>query len=139
MGVDGLDSRGLFSRINVGYNNTLDNGLVITGSISYQVNQRGSGGYQLRLSRSDLGLTADGESMVMVDPVMMMANPDMMPADALDSGMNTRASTDQTTNYAPDILSLSIGGGFGTAKHWRTRSGPLRDAAPADRICARLV
>ena len=116
MGVDGLD-RGLFSRINVGYSNTLENGLTISGSISYQVNQRGDGS-QLRLNPSDLGLTADGQSMVMVDPdmmaEMMMDNPDMTPAEALDMGMNTRASTDQTTNYAPDILSISVGGGFGT-------------------------
>lgn len=91
-GVDGLD-RGLFSRIIVGYTNTLDNGLVITGNISYQVNQRGSGGTA----------TADIDP----DAVMEMMGQDMM-VEADVSGFES------TTNYAPDILSLSIGGGFGT-------------------------
>ena len=39
-GQDGFD-RGLFSRINVNYSNTLDNGLVISGNIAYLLNQRG--------------------------------------------------------------------------------------------------
>ena len=91
-GVDGL-SRGLFSRINVGYNNTLDNGLVITGSISYQVNQRGSGG--------------TAAAAVDPDAVMEMMGQDMMV-------MADVSGFESTTNYAPDILSLSIGGGFGT-------------------------
>lgn len=91
-GQDGLD-RGLFSRINVGYTNTLENGLIISGNISYQVNQRGSGGTA----------TAD------VDPSEVM--------DMMDSGMMVEADVsgfESTTNYAPDILSLSVGGGFGT-------------------------
>ncbi len=68
-GVEGI-SRGLFSRIIVNYDNTLDNGLTVAGNISYQLNQRGVGG----------------------------PNP---PAENL-------------TAYAPDILSLSVGGAFGT-------------------------
>ncbi len=91
-GVDGI-SRGLFSRINVGYSNTLESGLVITGSISYQVNQRGTG----------------GSAQAAIDPaaVMEMADMDMMM-------MADVTGHEATTNYAPDILSLSVGGGFGT-------------------------
>ena len=95
-GVDGLD-RGLFSRINVGYTNTLENGLIISGSISYQVNQRGSGG----TATADVDVDDIMESMDMMDPDMMMVEADV-------SGFES------TTNYAPDILSLSVGGGFGT-------------------------
>ena len=62
-GQEGFD-RGLFSRINVGYSNTLDNGLEINGQINYLVNQRN-------------------------------VSPDRV-------------------NYAPDVLYLSVGGGFGT-------------------------
>jgi hypothetical protein len=95
-GVDGL-SRGLFSRINVGYSNTLDNGLEISASISYQVNQRGSGG--------------TAAAAIDPDAVMAMAgDPDM-------AGMMMTANVtgfESTTNYAPDILSISVGGGFGT-------------------------
>ena len=95
-GVDGLD-RGLFSRINVGYTNTLENGLIISGSISYQVNQRGSGG----TATADVDVDEIMDSMDMMDPDMMMVEADV-------SGFES------TTNYAPDILSLSVGGGFGT-------------------------
>ena len=56
-GVDGLD-RGIFNRIVVDYDRTLDNGLQVSGDISYLLNTR--------------------------------------------------------YNFAPDILSLSVGGGFGT-------------------------
>ena len=56
-GVDGLD-RGIFSRIVVNYDKTLDNGLQVSGDISYLLNTR--------------------------------------------------------YNFAPDVLSLSVGGGFGT-------------------------
>ena len=56
-GVDGLD-RGYFSRIVVDYDKTLDNGLQVSGDISYLLNQRYA--------------------------------------------------------FAPDVLSLSVGGGFGT-------------------------
>jgi len=56
-GVDGLD-RGIFSRIVVDYDKTLDNGLQVSGDISYLLNTR--------------------------------------------------------YNFAPDILSISVGGGFGT-------------------------
>ena len=94
-GVDGLD-RGLFSRINVGYTNTLENGLIISGSISYQVNQRGSGG----TATADINATEVME--------MGMMEGDMMMVEADVSGFES------TTNYAPDILSLSVGGGFGT-------------------------
>ena len=61
-GSDGLD-RGIFSRINVDYSNTLDNGLQVSANINYLVNQRSDG---------------------------------------------TQYS------FAPDVLSLSVGGGFGT-------------------------
>ena len=56
-GVDGLD-RGIFSRIVVNYDKSLDNGLQVSGDISYLLNTR--------------------------------------------------------YNFAPDVLSLSVGGGFGT-------------------------
>lgn len=106
-GVDGL-SRGLFSRINVGYSNTLENGLVVSGSISYQVNQRGTGN-TVMIAPGDLGLTADSQGMVMVDDAMMS-----MDNMGMDQAMDTGVGVDNTTNYAPDILSLSVGGGFGT-------------------------
>ncbi|MCE2475671.1 MAG: porin [Alphaproteobacteria bacterium] len=95
-GQDGLD-RGLFSRINVGYTNTLENGLVISGSISYQVNQRGSG----------------GTAAVNTDDIneMMMTDGSGMMMDDMDIDVT---GFESTTNYAPDILSLSVGGGFGT-------------------------
>lgn len=105
-GYDGL-SRGLFSRINVGYTNTLDNGLEISGSISYQVNQRGSGS---NITPADLGLQAtEGGTVMTADDAMLMdmPNSDMM-------SVMTTASPHASTNYAPDILSLSVGGGFGT-------------------------
>ena len=73
-GQDGLD-RGLFSRINVGYTNTLDNGLEINGNISYIVNQR---------------------------------NPFSIEDDDSDEVDTERV------NYAPDVLFISVGGGFGT-------------------------
>ena len=97
-GVDGLD-RGLFSRINVGYSNTLENGLIISGSISYQVNQRGTGG----------NATATIDPQEVMDMAGMMdTSGDQMMVSANVSGH------ENTTNYAPDILSVSIGGGFGT-------------------------
>ena len=61
-GHSGLD-RGIFSRINLGYANTLDNGLEISGTLNYLVNQR---------------------------------------------------SDDTQYGFAPDVLSISVGGGFGT-------------------------
>lgn len=61
-GSDGLD-RGIFSRINLGYANTLDNGLEVGANINYLVNQR---------------------------------------SDATQYA------------FAPDVLFLSVGGGFGT-------------------------
>ncbi len=64
---DGL-SRGLFSRINLDYSKTLDNGLEVGAKIQYQVNQRGTGG-------------SDPENV---------------------------------TAYAPDVLFVTVGGGFGT-------------------------
>ena len=99
-GVDGL-SRGLFSRINVGYNNTLENGLIITGSISYQVNQRGTG----------------GKAQAAIDPTAVMEMAGEMAGDPMMADMMMMADVtkhEATTNYAPDILSLSVGGGFGT-------------------------
>lgn len=105
-GVDGI-SRGLFSRIAVGYSNTLESGLEITASISYQLNQRGSGS---TITPRSLGLEADSNNMVMVreGTGMSMANDDGMMRITTSSGV------DASTNYAPDVLSLSVGGGFGT-------------------------
>ena len=105
-GVDGL-SRGLFSRINVGYSNTLENGLTITGTISYQLNQRGNGG---NVTPKSLGLEADANSMVMVREGNNMTAADEKGMMTID----TKASVDASTNYAPDVLSISVGGGFGT-------------------------
>ena len=105
-GVDGL-SRGLFSRINVGYSNTLENGLEITGTISYQLNQRGTGS---TVTPASLGLEADSNSMVMV----MEGNNMTMPNDMNMMTIDTSAGVDASTNYAPDVLSISVGGGFGT-------------------------
>ena len=73
-GHDGLD-RGLFSRINVGYTNTLDNGLEVGGNISYILNQR--------------------------NPISI--------EDAKKDEVDT-----ERVNYAPDVLFISVGGGFGT-------------------------
>ena len=93
-GDSGLD-RGLFSRIILGYSNTLENGLVVTGNISYLVNQRGGGG-KAAVNTDDIGKAMDADGMMMAD------------TDIDVTGFES------TTNYAPDILSLSIGGGFGT-------------------------
>ena len=92
-GLDGFD-RGLFSRINVNYSNTLDNGLVISGNIAYLLNQRGDNRTQ----------------SVNTDDIMeMMPNGEMMADMDIDiSGGQNRQ------NYAPDILAVSVGGGFGT-------------------------
>lgn len=108
-GSDGL-SRGLFSRIIVGYANTLDNGLELSASISYQLNQRGDGG---NIAPDDIGLVVDGDNGT------VMAGSDTMLSDATgeNAGMMnvmSSASPHASTNYAPDILSLSVGGGFGT-------------------------
>ena len=93
-GQDGFD-RGLFSRINVGYSNTLDNGLVISGNIAYLLNQRGD-------NRTQSVNTDDINEMMMDDGMMM----DDMDID-ISGGQNRQ-------NYAPDILAISVGGGFGT-------------------------
>ena len=105
-GVDGF-SRGLFSRINVGYSNTLENGTQITGTISYQVNQRGTGS---TVTPESLGLEADASRMVMV-----MEGDNMTTANDMGMmGIDTSSNVDASTNYAPDVLSISVGGGFGT-------------------------
>ena len=93
-GQDGFD-RGLFSRINVNYSNTLDNGLVISGNIAYLLNQRGSNATQT--------ISTDDVNEMMMDGGMMMGD---MEID-VSSGQNRQ-------NYAPDILAISVGGGFGT-------------------------
>ena len=93
-GNDGFD-RGLFSRINVNYSNTLDNGLVISGNIAYLLNQRGD-------NRSQTVSTDDINEMMM-DDGMMMGDMDI----DVSGGQNRQ-------NYAPDILAISVGGGFGT-------------------------
>ncbi len=95
-GQDGFD-RGLFSRINVNYSNTLDNGLVISGNIAYLLNQRGD-------NRSQSVNTDDINEMMMDDGSgMMMGDMDI----DVSGGQNRQ-------NYAPDILAISVGGGFGT-------------------------
>ena len=95
-GLDGFD-RGLFSRINVNYSNTLDNGLVISGNIAYLLNQRGD-------NRSQSVNTDDINEMMMDDGSgMMMGDMDI----DISGGQNRQ-------NYAPDILAVSVGGGFGT-------------------------
>ena len=93
-GQDGFD-RGLFSRINVNYSNTLDNGLVISGNIAYLLNQRGD-------NRTQSVNTDDISEMMMSDGTMMGD----MDID-ISGGQNRQ-------NYAPDILAISVGGGFGT-------------------------
>ena len=92
-GLDGFD-RGLFSRINVNYTNTLDNGLVISGNIAYLLNQRGDN----RTQSVDASEVMD---MMDMDPMMDDMNVD------ISGGQNRQA-------YAPDILAVSVGGGFGT-------------------------
>jgi len=87
--------RGLFSRINVNYSNTLDNGLVINGNIAYLLNQRGSNAQQT--------ISTDDLNEMMMDDGMMMGEMDI----DVTSGQNRQ-------NYAPDILAISVGGGFGT-------------------------
>ena len=94
-GQDGFD-RGLFSRINVNYSNTLDNGLVISGNIAYLLNQRGDNRTQTISALEAM------EMMGMSDPMMDMD----MDID-VSGGQNRQ-------NYAPDILAISVGGGFGT-------------------------
>ena len=94
-GQDGFD-RGLFSRINVNYSNTLDNGLVISGNIAYLLNQRGDNRTQTISALEAM------EMMDMSDPMMDMD----MDID-VSGGQNRQ-------NYAPDILAISVGGGFGT-------------------------
>ncbi len=95
-GQDGFD-RGLFSRINVNYTNTLDNGLVISGNIAYLLNQRGD-------NRQQSVNTDDINEMMMDDGSgMMMGDMDI----DVSGGQNRQ-------NYAPDILAISVGGGFGT-------------------------
>ena len=74
-GQDGFD-RGLFSRINVNYSNTLDNGLVISGNIAYLLNQRGDNRTQ--------SVNTDDISEMMMDDGSMMANMDI----DIDSGQN---------------------------------------------------
>ena len=93
-GLSGFD-RGLFSRINVNYTNTLDNGLVISGNIAYLLNQRGSNTTQT--------ISTDDINEMMMDDGMMMGDMDI----DVSSGQNRQ-------NYAPDILAISVGGGFGT-------------------------
>ena len=95
-GKDGFD-RGLFSRINVNYSNTLDNGLVINGNIAYLLNQRGDNRTQ-SVNTDDIN-----EMMMKDDSGMMMADMDI----DISGGQNRQ-------NYAPDILAISVGGGFGT-------------------------
>ena len=93
-GQDGFD-RGLFSRINVNYSNTLDNGLVISGNIAYLLNQRGDNRTQ--------SVSTDDINEMMMDDGMMMGDMDI----DISGGQNRQ-------NYAPDILAVSVGGGFGT-------------------------
>ncbi len=92
-GADGFD-RGLFSRIVVGYSNSLDNGLMISGNISYLVNQGRTGAVQV--SGGDLNeAMMDGETM-------------------FDKNAMVDVSGGFDSPWAPDVLSISVGGGFGT-------------------------
>ncbi|MCY3703435.1 MAG: porin [Rhodospirillales bacterium] len=93
-GQDGFD-RGLFSRINVNYSNTLDNGLVISGNIAYLLNQRGA--------NAQPTVATDDINEMMMDDGMMMGDMDI-----------DVSKTQNRQNYAPDILAISVGGGFGT-------------------------
>ena len=108
-GSDGF-SRGLFSRISVGYANTLDNGLEISATISYLLNQRGNGG---TIKAGDIGLVTDGDN-VMVGNDALLSAPIAKGENAGMMNVKSGASPDASTNYAPDVLSISVGGGFGT-------------------------
>ena len=83
-GVDGID-RSLFSRINVNYDKTLDSGLQIAGRISYGVNGRNS---TTTVDLSDSGIYKEEDEELTI------------PGTSLDG--------------APDVLFMTIGGGFGT-------------------------
>ena len=109
-GSDGL-SRGLFSRFTVGYANTLENGLEISASISYQLNQRGDGG---NIAPDDIGLVVDDQGMVMAGMDTMLSDPMTTGENVGMRNVMSSASPHASTNYAPDILSISVGGGFGT-------------------------
>ena len=92
-GADGFD-RGLFSRIVVGYSNSLDSGLTISGNISYLVNQGRTGALQV---------SGDNLNKAMMEGEMMFDKNKMVAvSDGFDSP------------WAPDVLSISVGGGFGT-------------------------
>ena len=87
-GVDGMD-RSLFSRINVNYDKTLENGLQIAGRIGYLLNNRSSTAYvDIEDDSSFTARGADGTRKLKVS--------------GTDAG------------GAPDVLFMSIGGGFGT-------------------------
>ena len=83
--------------------NTLDNGLVISGNIAYLLNQRGSNAAQRVTAEALNNMMADGT--MMGDTMMMDMGFD---ADLTIPGEQNRQ------NYAPDILAISVGGGFGT-------------------------
>ena len=87
-GVDGMD-RTIFSRINVNYDRTLDNGLQIAARISYGLNGRNSATY-IDIDDDDnyTARDADGKRKL------------KLPGTDLGG--------------APDVLFMSIGGGFGT-------------------------
>ena len=82
-GVDGMD-RTIFSRINVNYDKSLDNGLAIAARISYGLNARNSATY---VDINDPGNTNNAGKL-------------KLPGTDLGG--------------APDVLFMTVGGGFGT-------------------------
>ncbi len=98
-GEDGL-SRGLFSRINLDYSKTLDNGLEVGAKLQYQVNQRGTGG-QAKAKIAD----KKGKDLFIAK--------DRMGEDDMTKNYEV-TDHESTTNYAPDVLFVTVGGGFGT-------------------------
>ena len=97
-GRDGMD-RGIFSRINVSYDKTLDSGLEIGGRIGYHLGNRNSAEkvklrYQTEKEVQD-ALAKDPEAAV------GMVRDEVTVAGTAPGG-------------APDVLYMTIGGGFGT-------------------------
>jgi len=87
-GVDGMD-RTIFSRINVNYDKTLDSGLAIAARISYGLNARNSATYvDIEDDANFTKRGADGKRKL------------KLPGTDLGG--------------APDVLFMTVGGGFGT-------------------------
>ena len=94
-GTQGVD-RGFASRINVNYDKTTDSGLQIAGRIAYYVGNRADPEtIDLVCSQDDVDDAVAGCSMVGDRP-------------------NSRDTVGTAIQGAPDVLFLSVGGGFGT-------------------------